>query len=264
MSPKPSEALPISVLLLARDERRELEALLPSLAFAREVLVVRDPRGDPDLAAAAERLGARVVDHEFSGFGAQRQFALGQCREPWVLWLDADERLGAEAEEALRAALAGNARAYALLRRGWFLGKRIRGCGWQDEWIVRLFRRDNARFDDAVVHEKLVAGAENAQRIQGVAIEHHSYSDWSACTTKLVRYAHAGAEKAWDEGRRAGPLDVLIRPPLRFLRMWLLQGGIFDGGHGVVLCVLAAAQVALKYGELWARARSHTAGPPTR
>jgi hypothetical protein len=142
-----------------------------------------------------------------------------------------------------------------VLRRGWFLGRRIRGCGWQDEWIVRLFRREGARFDDAAVHERLVSGGEGAMPLAGASLEHHSYPDWNACVTKLVRYGHAGAEQAWARGKRAGALDVLLRPPLRFLRMYVLQAGVFDGGHGLVLCALAAAQVALKYGELWSRSR---------
>ena len=96
------DPLPISVLLLARDETRRLEALLPALDFAREVVVVWDPRGDPRARAVAERARARVFERRFDGFGPQRQFALARCSEPWVLWLDADERLTPDSVEALR------------------------------------------------------------------------------------------------------------------------------------------------------------------
>ena len=68
--------LPLSVLLLLRDERLDVEALLPTLGFAREVVVVWDPRGDRAARDAAERLGARVIEHDFTGFGAQRAAAL--------------------------------------------------------------------------------------------------------------------------------------------------------------------------------------------
>ena len=93
--------LPVSVLLLARDEGWELEALIPALAFAREVVVVWDPRGSEETRAAAARMGARVFPRELDGFGAQRQFALAQCREAWVLWIDADEWLDPAAVDAL-------------------------------------------------------------------------------------------------------------------------------------------------------------------
>ena len=87
--------------------------------------------------------------------------------------------------------------------------------------------------------------------LRGV-IEHRSYESWADCRDKLVRYATAGAEKARREGRRAGPLDVMLRPPLRFLRMYVLQLGFLDGARGVAVCALAAAQVLLRYADLWA------------
>ena len=154
---------PISVLLLARDETRDLEELVPALAWAREVVVVWDPRGERATRDAAVSAGARVHERALDGFGPQRAFALERCTEPWVLWLDADERLDAAAVAAIRraAGVPGTATHHRLRRATWFLGRRIRFCGWQQESIVRLFRRDRARFDDAEVHEQVrVAGAE--------------------------------------------------------------------------------------------------------
>jgi hypothetical protein len=249
-----SETLPISVLLLARDETCELEALLPGLSWAREIIVVWDANGDPATRAACERLGARVSIRALDGFGAQRRFALDQCREPWVLWLDADERLPLVARDAFANAIArADLSGATIARASWFLGRRIRFCGWQNERLVRLFRRDRARFDDAPVHERV--HVDGMLDDLDVTLEHHSYPTWAACVDKLERYASSGAEKAWAAGRRAGPLDVLLRPPLRFARQYLLQLGILDGSHGLVLCALAAWQVGFKYAELWARTR---------
>jgi hypothetical protein len=252
------DRLPVSVLLLARDETAGLESLLPALAFAREVVVVWDAHGDPATRAAAERLGARVHERALDGFGPQRRFALAQCREPWVLWLDADERLDERAVAEVRRVTGGppEADGFALERRTFFLGRRIRFCGWRGETVLRLFRREGAAFDDAPVHERVrVEG--RLGRLDGV-IEHHSYATWEVCERKLVDYARAGAERARRAGRRAGPLDVVVRPPLRFLRMYVLQLGVLDGFHGFLVCALAAAQVFLKYAVLWS---GRPAGP---
>lgn len=254
------DPLPISVLLLARDEAGPLDALLPTLGFAREIVVVFDPRGTAETRAVAVRHGARVVDRAFDGFGPQRTFALAQCTQPWVLWIDADERLMALDRDALAARLAaatqdGTPRAFTLQRVGFFLGRRIRFCGWRDERVLRIFARAGSHFNDAPVHERVV-GAGAAVDLDAPWLEHLSYERWDPCVTKMVAYAHAGAEKAWAQGRRAGPLDVLLRPPLRFLRMAVLQLGFLDGAAGIVLCGFAAAQVFLKYGELWERTRA--------
>ena len=258
----PSGKSPVSVLLLARDETRDLEELIPRLSFAHEVLVVWDPRGDAATRDAAVRLGARVEARAFAGFGAQRAYALSCCSQPWVLWLDADERLDADAVLALRHAAAespGGPVQYALARATWFLGRRIRFCGWQGERIVRFFRRDRARFDDAEVHETVHVNGPPPVKLAGL-IEHHSYRTFEDCVSKCVRYASAGAAKAERHGRRAGALDVMLRPPLRFLRQYVLQLGFLDGVHGLVLCGFAAAQVYLKYAELWQRTRSGPRG----
>ena len=252
--------LPLSVLLLLRDEVRDVEELLPTLGSAAEVVVVWDPRGDRAARDAAERLGARVFEREFDGFGPQRGFALEQCTQDWVLWLDADERLTPASLPALTRATAlpgappGIVR---VLRETRFLGQEIHWCGWRDEWLPRLFTRHGARFDDAPVHERvLLPGAVTHRGVGRIVLVHHSYRTIDDCVSKMTRYAHANAEKSWRAGRRAGLLDVIVRPPLRFVRQFVLQLGFLDGAHGFVLCAFAAAQVFLKYAELWARSRA--------
>jgi hypothetical protein len=144
-----------------------------------------------------------------------------------------------------------------VLRETAFLGAPIHWCGWRDEWLPRLFTRRGARFDDAPVHERvLLTGAVTHGGLGRIVLVHHSYRTIDDCVAKMVRYAHANAEKAWRAGRRAGLADVIVRPPLRFLRQFVLQLGFLDGAHGFVLCAFAAAQVFLKYAHLWARSRS--------
>jgi glycosyltransferase involved in cell wall biosynthesis len=244
----------ISVLLLARDETASLEELIPQLGFAAECVVVVDAEAPNPTSRAAERLGARVFLRKLDGFGAQRGFALNQCRGEWVLWIDADERLAPGGAQALVAATRQTAAGFRLARHTWFLGNRIRFCGWRGERVLRLFRRERGRFDDAPVHETI--HVEGPVEDLDVALEHHSYPDWAACRDKLVRYAAAGAARARAEGRTASVLDVVLRPPLRFLRMYVLQLGFLDGAHGLLLCGLAAAQVFLRTAELWAVPRA--------
>ena len=93
---------------------------------------------------------------------------------------------------------------------------------------------------------------------------HNHPESWADCRDKLVRYAAAGAEKARRQGKSASPLDLLLRPPLRFLRMYVLQLGFLDGGRGLAVCLLAAAQVLLKYAELWAEPRAEIEGRETQ
>ncbi len=259
------DALPLSVLLLARDEAARLGELLPRLAFAREIVVVVDAATRDGTREVAARHGARVFERALDGFGPQRAFGLAQATEPWVLWLDADEGLDPEAVARVAEAVrAGAASGYRIERATWFLGRRIRYCGWRGEKVLRLFRRGAASFDDAPVHERVCVSGPILDL--GGVIEHRSYERWEDCRDKLLRYAAAGAERMRRSGHGAGPLDVLLRPPLRFFRMYVLQAGFLDGAHGLLVCALAAAQVLLKYAELWAKpgAGLRSDRPPAR
>jgi hypothetical protein len=170
-----------------------------------------------------------------------------------VLWLDADER----ADAALWAAIDAlppepPVDGYRVARANHFLGRPIAHCGWQGETVLRLFRRAGARFE-GTIHETLT-GVPRAALLPG-RLAHHPYPTWGHATDKLVRYACMNARKAYDAGQRAGPLAMLVRPPVRFLRMYVAQGGFLDGGHGLALCGLASAQVFLKYARLWDASR---------
>lgn len=246
------EPVSISVLLLARDEAARLDALLPTLDFAREVVVVVDAATRDRTREVAAGHGAVVLERSLDGFGPQRAFALAHCTQPWVLWIDTDERLDSTARREIAARVTGRQQAsgFDLARVTYFLGRRIRFCGWQGERVLRLFRRERARFDDAPVHERVTVEGPIA-RIEGT-LEHHSYASWAECRDKLFRYAEAGAESARRAGRRASLIDVVARPPLRFLRMYVLQFGVLDGAAGLMVCLLASVQVFLKYAALWA------------
>ena len=255
-----AERLPVSVLLLARDESAALAELLPTLGFAADMVVVVDAATRDDSAAVAARAGARVFTRTLDGFGAQRRFALEQCREPWVLWIDADERLDPGGPAAFAAAISrADIAGWRLRRRTWFLGRPIRFCGWRNERVLRLFRHDRARFDEALVHEEVhvdgrVADVEST-------LEHLSYETWDEARRKLLQYSAANAEKLAHSGRRASLVDVILRPPLRFARMYVLQLGVLDGARGLLLCALASTQVFLKYAGRWAAGRSAAPRP---
>jgi len=255
-----AERLPLSILLLARDASAALAELLPALVFAADVVVVVDAATVDDTAVVAERAGARVFTRALEGFGAQRQFALERCREPWVLWIDADERLDPAAVGAIRSAIErGGAAGFRLRRRTWFLGAPIRFCGWGNERVLRLFQRDRARFDSAPVHERV--HVDGAVADLAATLEHRSYESWDDARRKLLQYSAANVERMEREGRRASIVDIVLRPPLRFARMYVLQLGVLDGARGLLLSALAATQVFLKYAGRWAAGRGASRRP---
>jgi glycosyltransferase involved in cell wall biosynthesis len=233
-----------------------------SAAWAGEVLVVEnDSRDDTALLALAE--GATVFSHPFVTIGRQRNAAIARARHEWVLVLDADERCTPELAAEITALVAPGAErdamvdAYRIPRRNHFLGREIRGGGWQSDRPVRLFRR-GLRYDERPVHERVVVDAAVVGAMRA-AMLHYTYSSLDEYFEKLDRYSRDWAAQHFAAGRRATPLAAVVRPPARFVTMFLLRGGWHDGAHGLVLAVLAAMSVAAKYARLWERTAAERA-----
>ena len=104
-----SGPLPLSLCVITRDAAAEIADCLASAAFAGEVVVV-DSGSRDDTVEIARRRGARVIEREWPGFGAQKQFAVGAATHDWVLCLDADERVTPELAASIARALGCAAR----------------------------------------------------------------------------------------------------------------------------------------------------------
>ncbi len=241
----------LSVAIIARDAARHIQACLESVAWADEILVSdsgsRD--GTPEI---CRRQGARVVCEDWQGFGPQKNRCAERAAGPWVLSLDADERVSPELAASIRQVLEAGTDldAFALRRRNYFLGREVRHGGWAPDYCLRLFRKGKARFSERRVHEHLVVPSGRVGRLAG-PLEHFTYASIADYVARMDRYAALGAEQLRLEGRRARPADLLLRPPLTFARMLLLRQGWRDGTLGVVLAGLYACSTLLKYARLW-------------
>ncbi|MBK7046769.1 MAG: glycosyltransferase family 2 protein [bacterium] len=239
----------VSVAIITKDAARQLERCLASLAFADEIVVLDQGSAD-DTAAVCERFGAVLHQGAWEGFGPTKQRAVGLCRNRWVFNVDSDEEVSPELAAAI-AALPEQpaAAAFAVNRLSRFLGGWIRHCGWHPDWVVRLFDRERASFDDRPVHES-VRHPGTAVRLGGL-LRHHPYETMEQYIAKLDRYTSLAAGDLHARGRRCGPGVAVVRAEAAFWRMWLLQGGWRDGGPGLVLCRASAFYVLAKYVKLW-------------
>jgi len=255
VSREPAAAHPLSVIIPTFNEEQTIEDCLASVAFADEILVVDSFSTDRTVEIARAR-GARVVQREYGYSAQQKNWAIPQARHEWVLLVDADERVPPELRQEIRDLLARGPAAdgYWIRRANHFLGKRIRHCGWGTDRVIRLFRRDVARYQDRQVHAEIDLPGPLPTLRQ--PLEHHTFRSWSQYWRKLDLYSEWGARQMLQEGRRTGGAQILLRPLGRFIRMYLLRFGFLEGTHGVVLSMLGAFTVYLKHARLWEMQRA--------
>jgi len=240
----------LSAIVTTFNEAERIGETLRRLSFADEVLVVDSfsTDGTPEIARGC---GAKVVQHGYESPATQKNWAIPQAEHEWVLIVDADEWVTPElAEEIGRTTADANAAdGYEIRRRNFFLGKEIKHSGWQNDWVVRLFRRERGRYAERQVHEVMDVEGRGG-RLQGCLL-HHSYRSMEDYWRKLRRYAEWNAREARRREERVSLAYMMVHAPLRFLKAYLVQGGFLDGGHGLVVCLLTAVYAAAKDVRIW-------------
>jgi glycosyltransferase involved in cell wall biosynthesis len=245
---------PLTVLVPTFNEERNLAECLESVQWADEILVV-DSHSTDGTRDIARRAGARILEHPYENSAAQKNWAIPQATHEWVLVVDADERVTPELRSEIQAILAAPrapVAGYRIRRRNFFLGHEIKYCGWQRDRVLRLFRRDLGRYESKWVHAEI--RLPNAGDLNGV-LEHHSYRTLRDYLTKADRYASWGARDLVEAHRRVHAWTMLGHACFKFVKMYLLQRGILDGVHGLILSVLGSFTVFLKYAKRWETSR---------
>lgn len=247
--------LPISVCILCLNEADRLRRCLAPLADFAEVIVLDSGSTDGSQDICREH-GVSLHEGPWLGFAAQRRRLFGLARQPWILWLDADEVLRPELLAELKtlfAAAPPPKAAYRINRLVIFLGREIRHGNWFPDRCIRLFRTDAWSMPDRAVHESLDIRGEIGDLRH--LLDHHTYRDWADQRRRAEKYAALWAKQAAGEGRRAGPFTGPARALWRFVRGYVIRRGFLDGALGWRIAAANALEVALKYRMLRARMR---------
>jgi glycosyltransferase involved in cell wall biosynthesis len=274
----------VAALITTCNEELNLPDCLASVrGWVKEIFVVDSFSADRtcEIARAAH---AHVVQHEYAGPAAQKNWALDHLpiTSDWVLILDADERVSlALRDEILRLVDGpGERQGFYLNRLFIFYGRPIRHCGWHPSWVLRLFRRGAARYENRAVHEHMVVAGpvgfcgadllhEDRRDLSHWLDKHNRYSSLEAA--EMVR-ARAGAARTAQSLHGAVAIKRLVkerlwpyipaRSFLYFLYLYVLRLGFLDGAAGWRFCLMHASVefwTSLKYWEL--RNHKHQAPP---
>lgn len=260
---------PVSVIVPVKNEAENLRRCLPALSWADEVFVI-DSQSDDETAQVAEEHGASVVQFRFNGtYPKKKNWSLDNLpfRNEWVLIVDADEVVTPElAREIAERIARDEADGYYLNSRYFFLGHRIRFCGYSECWNLRLFKHASGRYERMPVSAGARTGDNEAHEhvlMDGRVLrlkhelDHFAYPDIATWVAKHDRYAAWEAEqhehflrapipegigrgKRWKRLLKKVYLRLPGRPVIRFFYSYILRGGFRDGRPGLVFCGLLA------------------------
>ena len=242
----------ISACLITLNEVRNLSRVLSSvLPLVDEVLLVDSGSTDGTLQIAHDA-GARIIIQPWLGYVAQKNFTLEHAAYPWVLSIDADEEVSPELAASIRELresasvdLPTAPNGYRVSRMVFYRGRWIRHGDWYPDHLVRLFRRDEARFIGGHVHEKLEIAGQHP--LLPGHLHHYTYASADARKARCAQYATLWAQTAYEAGRRASPWTGPLHALARFGKGYFLKRGFLDGAIGYDIALGNAREVALKY-----------------
>jgi glycosyltransferase involved in cell wall biosynthesis len=258
--------IPISVIVLTKNEEAFIERCLGSVSWADEVLVL-DSGSTDRTRDLARSLGASVYEQEWLGWIPQHAKAVSLARNDWIFAVDADEIVSPELAASIVAATQGSMNprdAYVVDRRDEFCGVLLPNMRRRKKrnTFVRLFHREHSYYDPAmVIHEEV--------RFKGKAVPlYGQLIHWRGLTVAQIQHQHLNnapleAEMLNRRGAGAGPLQVVLRPVLRVLWCYVWCGGFRLGMRGLVNALGRGAAEFYRYATLWEmRSVTHTRHPP--
>ncbi|MGO9138894.1 MAG: glycosyltransferase family 2 protein [Syntrophales bacterium] len=244
------DKISLSVAIITKNEAENLPACLKSISFAGQIVVVDSGSADETIRIASD-FGCDVFVEPWRGFGPQKQYAIDKCTNPWIMVLDADERIPRDTAQAIKNVIINpsiTAAGFSFPRKNFFQGRWIRHAGWWPDRIVRLFRKGQGCMTPAKVHESV--------EVKGLVesldcpIEHYTESRLSHILIKIDQYSTLGAEESFREGKTASIWSAVLRANLAFLHNYILRCGFLDGSPGLTLAIADAINKFSKYAKL--------------
>jgi glycosyltransferase involved in cell wall biosynthesis len=244
----------LTVIIPCKNERLHIRPCIQAAQEIADEILVADSGSEDGTLDIVERIGGcRVIQREYIHSGSFKNWAIPQATHPWVLIVDADERVTPPlAREISRVLQKPTEDGYWVFRNSYFLGRRIRYCGWQSDKVLRLFRRDVGRYVGDTDHAEVAISTQRVGHLRE-RLDHFTYWSYDQFFAKFHRYTTYRAEVWHAQGRRASAFQLMMRGPLRFFRAYVLDRGFLDGMAGFQLSALIGFASFMKQARLWER-----------
>lgn len=255
--------LPISLIIIALNEEQKIQGCLRSAPWCDEKIVY-DSGSTDGTQKLAEAEGASFISSQWEGFGKSKRKASLTAKNDWILSLDADERLSPELSQEIQQRFADldPKKIYYFPRRSYHLGRWIRFGGWYPDYQPRLFHRAHSNWNDAEIHERIVAISESQTCSKGAGkpvldqkfkndLQHYVFRHLSHQVQTNDRYSGLQAQELCDRQIPFSLFKLLTKPWVKFCENYFWKQGFRDGVPGLIIAVGSAYSVFLKWAKLW-------------
>ena len=228
----------LSIVIITKNEEKFIFDALKSAIFADEVVIL-DSGSEDQTCNIAKKIGARVEQQAWLGFGAQKNKAVELADNDWVFVLDADERITPELRDEIIFTLKNpQFDGYRIARLNNFFGKNIRHCGLYPDYSIRLFNRQKGKFNDVPVHESVQIQG-NTDKLKNHML-HLAFDTVEEFSNKQKKYAELSQKDK-------NLIKAFISPIWTFLKIYIIRLGFVEGWRGFIIAKVYAQYTFWKY-----------------
>lgn len=242
----------LSVAIITFNEETRIRDALKSVKWADEIVIVDSLSTDKTVEICREYT-EHVHQIAWHGHVEQKQIATDKTSYDWVLSIDADERVSPELAQEIHQVLAETPQyaGYYMPRKAHYLGDWINHCGWYPDAKLRLFHKQTGKWTGENPHDRVEVQGSTTRLHHD--LYHYTYHNISHHVQTMNSYSSIAADQKSGTVSGAG---IFLRTIFTFLKKYLLKQGFRDGTRGLIVCLLSAFTVALKYSKLWERRNS--------
>jgi glycosyltransferase involved in cell wall biosynthesis len=240
----------LTALIPTFNEERNIEAVLQSVLFADEILIVDSFSTDRTL-ELARKYPVRIIQREYQNSASQKNWAIPQATYEWILLVDADERVTPELENEIKNKLSSEPEesAFWIFRKNFFMGRHMKHSGLNTDKVIRLFKRDLCHYQDKNVHSEI----ETTGKVGFLKekFTHNTYISLDDYIFKKNRYAWWSAKDHMKKKTKINFSQLIFKPIYRFFKHYIIQLGILDRIPGLAYAFIESYGVFTRYLKIW-------------
>jgi glycosyltransferase involved in cell wall biosynthesis len=228
----------ISIYIIAFNEVDKITDCIKSALWADEIILIDSDSSD-GTDQVAKKLGAKVINIPFNGFGDLRNQAISHCKSEWILSLDSDERCTKEAQEEILSTIKNSTiDIYRIPRKNFFMGRWIKYSGWYPNYRQpQLFKNGMMSYTLDHVHEGYINHSGKEVGVINNSIWQIPFLNLEEVISKTNRYSSLGVDKLVRKGYRSSYLKAFLHGIWSFLKHYIFKLGFLDGGPGFVIAL---------------------------
>lgn len=242
----------LTIIIPTFNEEEFIEGAIETASFADEIIII-DSYSTDKTSELIKKHNVIFIQHKFENFSDQRYFAAKQATNNMILFVDADERIPNLLKEEILTVLKKDDinSGYEIFINVFFMGRRMKYGGFQNNWKLRLFNKKLCWYDETLlVHEKIIVKEGKTGRLKH-PMEHYTFRSWNHYIKKKLLYAELQAQELYNKGIKLNAFHFVIKPTYRFINHYIFRGGLFDGLPGFALAFGNAFVVMSRYIKLW-------------